>query len=218
MRRRMIVFKRKIRKLTAKLNKKALRRALILLLIFSALMFCVSAYKKAVPIARTSAETVARGEVEQIVLEAAGEAIKGIDEELYFHVRDSEGKIVNLSANSREVSELCSAVVDRINGQLASRRYIKIKVPVGSVLGGSVLHGRGPSISVRALPYAAAYAGVSSSFSEAGINQTLYTLTLTVKTEVTLVLDDESISFTTETRIDLSEEIIVGNVPGGFIR
>ena len=218
MRRRIIAFKRKIRKLTTKLNRKALYKALALALVFSVAAFFVSAYKRAIPIARTSAETVARGEVEQIVLEAAGEAIKNIDEELYFHVRDGEGKIVNLSANSREVSELCSSVVEGINERIESRRYIKIKVPVGSVLGGSVLHGRGPAISVRALPYVASYADVSSSFGDAGINQTLYSLVLNVKTEVTLVLADESISFATETRIDLTEEIIVGNVPGGIFR
>lgn len=218
MRKKLRDIRRRMRRLANRAKPGTLCRAAALLLALSVFMFCLTVYKKAIPIARMSAETVARGEIERIVLEAARNAIKNIDEDLYFHVRDSEGRLVNLSANSREVSELCSGAVSNVNELIKERRYIKIKVPLGSVLGSSFLHGTGPSVSVRALPYAAAYADVESSFTEAGINQTLYSLILVVKTEVTLVCADENISFETVTRINLSEEVIVGNVPGGVFR
>ena len=211
-------FKRRLKRRLRKIDPTRAGRLLALLLVFSLLMFSVTAYRRAIPLAAQSAETVARSEIERIVLDAARNAINGTDEALYFEVRDSEGKLVTVENRSREVSALCSAVVSNINDALKKERYIKIKVPLGSTFKSAYLHGRGPDISVRAVPYVAAYANVHSSFTDAGINQTLYSLIMTVTADVTLVCSDESIAFTTSSDITVAEEIIIGGVPSGVFK
>lgn len=215
-----INFERIKRELKRKLKKNKLfsfDKILIFLLVFSVSMLCVTVYRKAIPIAAMSAETVAKGEIEKIVLECAGKAIETSGEPLYVSSTYASGELISIEANSKAVSQLCSNTVAYINEAVAKKKYIKIKVPLGSIIGGSYLHGAGPCISVRTVPYVAAYADISSSFSEAGINQTLYSVILNIVTDVTLVCADQNISFSTECHITVSEEIIIGNVPGGYV-
>ena len=211
-------FKRRLKRRLMRIRASRAAGMLAILLVVSLIIFSVSVYRRAVPIAELSAETVARAEIERIVLEAAGQAINGTDGTLYFEVRDSDGKLVTVENRGREVSALCSAVVSNINDALKKERYIKIKVPLGSTFKSAYLHGRGPCVSVRAVPYVAAYADVHSSFTEAGINQTLYSLTMTVTTDVTLVCSNENIAFTTSCDVTVAEEIIIGNVPSGVFK
>jgi|GEM_PF-4196085 len=211
-------FKVELQRKLRRIRPLSAERIVIFMLILSIIMLCVTVYRKAIPLAGMSAETVAKGEIEKIVLDAAKRAIENSNEKLYFRENDVNGSLTFVEANSKEISMLCSNVIRYIDEAVTSKKYIKIKVPIGNVIGGSYFHGTGPCISVRAVPYVAAYADIESKFSDAGVNQTLYSVVLTVNTDVTLVCADENIDFSTETKITVSEEIIVGDVPGGYFR
>ena len=175
-------------------------------------------YVKAIPVALLTLETVSKGVIEQKVVESAEKAIGECEADLVIRTTDSNGDIVSLEMDSAAVNRLIAGVVDNVRSDVERKGSIKVKVPLGSIFENRMLHGIGPSVSVRATPYIAAFARIDSSFYDAGINQTLHRVILTVTTDVTVVCAEKTVSFSTESIITVSEEIIVGRVPEGIIR
>ena len=61
-------------------------------------------------------------------------------------------------------------------------------------------------------------ASFTSHFSQAGINQTLHTVTMTVSIDVTVLVLGESSSFTMESEVLVAQTVIVGDVPDTFLQ
>ena len=181
------------------------------------IIFFSCTYVKAVPIALVTAETVAKGSIERVIMDSAREAIGNNEAPLFSKVIDSQGTIRALEADVNAINTLSSEVVKNIHKNVKKMGAVKIKVPVGSTVNAKMLHGIGPEITVRGTPYVAAYAHIDSEFSDAGINQTLHKMILTVTADVTVVCADRTVSFTAQCVLTVSEEILVGNVPEGFI-
>lgn len=180
-------------------------------------LFSSALYIKAIPIALMTLETVSKGYVEKKVIEGAERAIAESKGELLSLITDSNGKVISLKADGATINSLTSRVIENIHSGMKKTGSVKVKVPVGSLISNRAFHGLGPCITVRATPYVAAYATVDSTFTDAGINQTLHRMLLTVSTDVTVVCAGKTLSFSTQTVMTVSEEIIVGGVPDGFI-
>ncbi len=197
----------------------AKKRAICGASVFSALLvFFIVSYVRAVPVAVMTMETVSKGDIEKTVVASAERAISENESGLFSMVTNSSGEIVSLEADVNAINALTSNVVSYIHDDIKKMGNIKIPVPLGSTLGGRLFYGMGPNIIVRATPYVAAYAHIESSFVEAGINQTLHRMTMTVSTEVTVICAGKTVTFNTESQITVSEEIIIGKVPSGVIR
>ena len=57
-----------------------------------------------------------------------------------------------------------------------------------------------------------------SDFSQAGINQTLHKLTMTVSVDVAVLVLGETSSFTINSEVVVAETVIVGDVPETFLQ
>ncbi len=209
-----------IKALRALKKKVPLLRLTLIVLILAVLSCGIYEYLhgKAVPYAYESLETVAKGKIEEITVSASERAINSLEGQLMIKTFNESGQIIAYEKNSALVNKLVSSVLDEINGSVKSLGCVRVRVPVGNVMKNSALHGLGPCVTVRATPYVAAYASVESSFTEAGINQTLHKTLLKIKTDVTVVCDSKTVSFTSVNDITVSEEIIIGSVPSGVIR
>lgn len=197
----------------------ARKRAMLFITVFGlSLVFFIVSYIRAVPVAILTMETVSKADIEKTVVASAERAISENESGLFAKVTNEGGDIISLEADVGAINRLTSNVVSYIHNDIKKMGNIKIPVPLGSTLGGRLFYGVGPSVIVRATPYVAAYAKIDSSFTEAGINQTLHRMIMTVSTEVTVICAGKTVTFSTESQITVSEEIIIGGVPNGVIR
>ena len=81
-----------------------------------------------------------------------------------------------------------------------------------------ILSGRGMCIPVQILAIRNSDASFSSSFTEAGINQTLQQLTMDISVDVTILVLGRAESFTVTSQVVVAETIIVGQVPDTFFQ
>lgn len=213
MKKTLTYMKRKVRAIKSKYR--VVISALLIIVAVSVFFSCT--YVRALPIALQTVETVARGCIEQTIMESARAALNENESPLFSKLFDANGMIIALEADVDAINKLTAEVVENVHKNIKKMGSIKIKVPVGSTMKLDMLHGVGPEITVRGTPYVATYAHIDSVFSDAGINQTLHKMILTVSAEVTVVCADKTVSFTSESVLTVSEEVLVGSVPEGFI-
>lgn len=174
-------------------------------------------YKKAAPRATEVARTVAMGTLEKEITAAAVDAIAKIAPDDFCRVDyGRDGEILAVSADAASVAAAQKAVLEEVNRRLNELDYIPVRLPIGTLLGGQLLSGRGFRLGIRAEPYCSLSADVESRLESAGINQVSHIITLTVHADVTLICMGERDRFETSVSLPLAESILVGSVPDGF--
>ena len=91
-------------------------------------------------------------------------------------------------------------------------------IPLGSIFLPEFLSGRGPQIPVNILSIRNSEATFSSSFTQAGINQTLHQLIMEIFVDVTVLVLGETNSFTVSSHVVVAQTIIVGHVPDTYFQ
>ncbi len=139
------------------------------------------------------------------------------DRIVYFE-KDLEGRITALKTNMSEVNRLKTDILNLINDEILALDTADIGVPLGNLFLPELFSGRGPIIPVQIVAIRNSDASFSSNFTEAGINQTLQKITLTVCVDVTILVLGETDSFTVSSQVVVSETVIVGQVPDTFLQ
>lgn len=121
--------------------------------------------------------------------------------------------IPDVTAMNRLKASLALCVTEALN-QMGNTTVL---VPAGTLSGIDVLANFGPRLSISMFPYGKALVEIESRFSDAGINQTLHQMLLTVDLEVSLLLPDtHSVNTKIKTTVPLSETLVVGSVPNSY--
>jgi hypothetical protein len=89
---------------------------------------------------------------------------------------------------------------------------------LGNLFLPELLSGRGPIIPVQIISIRNSDAYFSSKFTQAGINQTLHQLTMSVCVDVAVLILGEAANFTVTSEVVVAETIIVGDVPDTFFQ
>ena len=139
------------------------------------------------------------------------------DRIVYFE-KDLQGRITALKTNIGEVNRLKTDILNIINDEILALDTADIGVPLGSLFLPEFLSGRGPAIPVQILSIRNSDAVFSSCFSEAGINQTLHQLNMTVQVDVTILVLGCTSSFSLTGDVVVAETVIVGDVPDTFLQ
>ena len=137
------------------------------------------------------------------------------DRIVYFE-KDLNGRITALKTNMSEVNRLKTDILNLINDEILAQETSDLGIPIGSLIFPEVLSGRGPVIPVKILSIKNSDASFSSTFVEAGINQTLQQLSMEVLVDVTILALGKTESFTVSSQVVVAETIIVGQVPETF--
>lgn len=146
---------------------------------------------------------------------AAGEI--AYDRIVYFE-KDLDGRITALKTNMSEVNRLKTDVLSIINDEILALDHSDIGIPMGSLFLPELFSGKGPAIPIHILSIRNSDASFSSSFSQAGINQTLHRLNMEVTIDVAVLVLGETSSFTVSSEVVVAETIIVGQVPNTFLQ
>lgn len=126
--------------------------------------------------------------------------------------RAESGQILAVTTDMNQMNQLKASILQRVQEQLGE--HLDTGVPLGTLLGGELLHGRGPNIPVRLSLSGNVTADFESTFESAGINQTKHRICLRVHASIYSFLPP-AYNGTTEitTDIPVAETVIIGEVP-----
>jgi len=139
------------------------------------------------------------------------------DRIVYFE-KDLDGRITALKTNMSEVNRLKTDTLNTINDEILALDTSDLGIPLGSLILPELLSGRGPQIPVRILSIRNSDASFGSDFREAGINQTLHQLTMSVIVDVSVLVLGKAESFSISSQVVIAETVIVGQVPDTFFQ
>lgn len=139
------------------------------------------------------------------------------DRIVYFE-KDLNGKITALKTNMSEVNRLKTSTLNIINDEILALDTTDLGVPLGSLFLPEFLSGRGPAIPVEIISIRNSDASFESTFTQAGINQTLHQLSMAVSVDVAVLVLGDTTTFTVTSQVVVAETIIVGDVPDTFFQ
>ena len=139
------------------------------------------------------------------------------DRIVYFE-KDLNGRITALKTNMSEVNRLKTDTLNLINDEILALDASDLGIPIGSLFLPEILSGKGPLIPVSIISIRNSDASFFSSFSEAGINQTLQRIIMDVCVDVSVLVLGKTASFTVSSQVVVAETIIVGQVPETFFQ
>ncbi len=191
---------------------------LLLILALVVLLAFRSKYRTAI---RELAQTQVKNSTSDLINDAIDKQIElgniQYDRIVYFE-KDLNGRITALKTNMSEVNRLKTDILNIINDDILALDTSDLGIPIGNLFLPEILSGKGPCIPVNILSIRNSDASFVSSFTEAGINQTLQRLNMEVCVDVSVLVLGETASFTVTSQVVVAETIIVGQVPETFLQ
>ena len=195
-------------------------RFLCLLVVIAVVLFGIFRIRYR-DVIRTLSETQVRNSTSDLINDAIDRQIETgniqYDRIVYFE-KDLDGRITALKTNMSEVNRLKTDILNIINDEILALDTSDIGLPLGSLFFPEFLSGRGPTIPVTIISIRNSDAAFESHFTEAGINQTLQQLTMTVSVDVAILVLGGTELFTVSSQVVVAETIIVGQVPDTFFQ
>lgn len=139
------------------------------------------------------------------------------DRIVYFE-KDLDGKITALKTNMTEVNRLKTAILNLVNDEILALDTSDLSIPLGSLVLPEVFSGKGPGIPVQIISIRNSDGSFQSSFTEAGINQTIHQITMEVLVDVSVLVLGKTEEFSVSSHVVIAETVIVGQVPDTFFQ
>lgn len=134
-------------------------------------------------------------------------------EDLVTLEKNMDGQITALKTNMAEVNRLKTETLSIINREITGLGREDLGVPLGSVVLPALFSGRGPLLPVRLVTVRTAAADFENRFTQAGINQTLHQIILTVEVTVTVMTPAGAQDVPVRSQVVAAQTVIVGSVP-----
>ena len=129
---------------------------------------------------------------------------------------DEAGNVCSVESNVLNINRLKNNIADRIERELSRISDIDIMIPIGTLTGIQLLHGRGFKIGMTVSPVGYACTSIISEFKEAGINQTLHRMIIEIDVVTDAVIPGFSTRVPVKTSIVAAETVIVGKIPDAY--
>ena len=164
------------------------------------------------PTVMTLLDYKCRMAAERIISGAVFERFSGEDDlsSLVSFTLDKDGRIAALSVDRSKVNSLKALLGDAVNDGIERLGEETVGISIGTLTGLSFLYGTGYELLE---PKGRAETVLKSSFTDAGINQTIHSIILEVNAEISPMMTGFSETVDLSYDIMLSETVIVGTVP-----
>ena len=174
---------------------------------------------RSVPVLCKLAQAQAGNAASRMIGDVIGDTIE--DESLGYgkiilFEKDVDGRITALRTNMQQVNRLKARILTAVNEKLLSVPGPEIGIPLGNLIFPEFFGGMGPVIPVKILAIRSCHADFLSDFTQAGINQTLHRLHMTVRVEGTILVLGNVLSFSASSDVSVAETVIVGDVPNSY--
>ncbi|MBE7083688.1 MAG: hypothetical protein E7373_03690 [Clostridiales bacterium] len=127
--------------------------------------------------------------------------------------KDSQGKVILMSANSIKVNLLSREIVNNTLALVEEKLQRGIPVPFMAFSGIGVLSGYGKTINYRELTISKVECEFDSQFTAVGINQTLHSIYVNVVCTINSKAFLTSKNTICQSKVLISETVLIGEVP-----
>ena len=127
--------------------------------------------------------------------------------------RTADGGVAAAQIDLSAVNRMKSTILQELGERIADRVRQSVRVPLGNVVMPTLFSGHGLGLPVRVVNLRSTNAELESSFSQAGVNQTLHTLALRVEVDLLLLTPAGILSRQVTATVPVAQTIIVGDVP-----
>lgn len=127
--------------------------------------------------------------------------------------KNSDNEITSVSCVSSKINSLKSNISEEINKGFEDSDKNGFNIAVGTITGINLFSGVGPEISVHFEKEGSVNTNIKSSFTSAGINQTLHQIYIEVSADIVAVTSSGTYESSVETEFLVAETIIVGEIP-----
>ena len=192
--------------------------AVLLIIVIGFLLLFRKRYNEPI---RELSETQIMNATSDLINDAIDQQIEAGDihyDRIVYFEKDLNGRITALKTNMSEVNRLKTCTLNIINDEILALDTSDIGVPLGSIFLPELFSGRGPIIPVQIISIRNSDAYFTSNFTQAGINQTLHQLSMSVLVDVSVLVLGQTASFTVTSEVVVAETIIVGDVPDTFFQ
>ena len=202
---------------------KKLKNRIVLFIIFLLTIAVLSLYlfsKYLRPRVIVLTQSYAKNEISQVL----DDEIKKVMLEEFFRYdkivnisRDSENRVNSVSSDSTLINRFTNDLGINIGDELDKRSQITHRIPLTNLIGLDLFAGMGPTIPIRFHPLSVTNADISHVFEEAGINQTIHTINLTVSVDMEIVVPMAHSSIRAQSTMPIAQTLIVGTVPEAYL-
>lgn len=170
---------------------------------------------------RSLAQTQVRNATSDLINDAIDSQIEmgniHYDRIVYFE-KNLDGQIVAMKTNMAQVNMLKTAILNRINDEILALDGSQLEIPVGSLILPEFFSGMGPAFPVKIVAIRNSDGSFHSTFSAAGINQTLHQINMEVLVDVAVLVLGKTEEFTVQAQVVIAETVIVGHVPDTYFQ
>ena len=118
-----------------------------------------------------------------------------------------------IQMNVATINAITSDIALRIQEELNNYNREEFYIKMGTFSGMKILSGRGPNVEIKMSTSGNVETNLVSSFTQAGINQTLHRIYLNVSCTVIILTPYDTLEEKITNQVLLAEAVIVGNVP-----
>lgn len=127
--------------------------------------------------------------------------------------RGSGDTVQSISSNIEAQNALQAQLTQTVQKSISSQSHTTVWIPVGTLTGSSLLHGRGPGLPLKITLSGCILAQLKSTFDSAGINQTRHRLFLHVTISLYTYMMGKDVNQQISVDVPVAETVIVGEVP-----
>lgn len=127
--------------------------------------------------------------------------------------QDEAGNVVLVQSNTIEMNRIGGNAAKKAEEMLLEKNKSGIQVPFGYLVGGQLFAEKMPCVTIHFRKIGNVTSSFSSTFTDAGINQTMHTVNLTLSIDALLLVPNNNVQFNTSITVPVCETIIIGNVP-----
>lgn len=169
------------------------------------------------PVLREYADIQAVTQTGLAVNRAVGETLCRSQNEWLQLFRDTDGRVLSVCVDEHALGKFKAEVAQAVLSALSACERLPVSVPVGSVVGGSLLTGRGPVLYFPVHTACTATVSVQNGFTAAGINQTQHLVTLTIDIDIAVILPDGSLKRSYRQECTVAQTVLLGEIPQVYI-
>lgn len=129
---------------------------------------------------------------------------------------NGEGDVTSVQSNIVNLNRLKTNVAERVEREIDRLAAMEIRIPIGTLLGLQLLHGKGFTVGMTIEPLGYANTTIISEFTDAGINQTLHRIIIEISADVDALIPGFETRVPVKTSIVAAETVIVGRVPNAY--
>ena len=186
-----------------------LRKFWLFVTVLSVVLLVAAGYRRLEGLMVVYGENRCRNLVTQLLLDTASEIEMG-EKLSTFTIVDNKSVV---QMESSAVRQYQAAIGKRLAQKLDALGAQTHQVPLGTVLDNPFLMERGPNLPIRFAPVGSAQVEISSDLCDAGINQVLYRVIMTLSAELTVLLPGGSTTLICQQDFILEETLLTGQVP-----